>query len=69
VPALFNMSMLLTTPGGSTYTATELAAMLADAGFGSPKVTPLLPTPLTLLLARAQETGAGNTRRIPRNSF
>jgi 2-polyprenyl-3-methyl-5-hydroxy-6-metoxy-1,4-benzoquinol methylase len=54
VPALFAMTMLLTTPGGATYTAAELAAMLADAGFGPPEVTPLVPTPLTLLLARAQ---------------
>jgi hypothetical protein len=54
VPALFTMTMLLTTPGGTTYTAPELAAMLTDAGFGSPDVTPLVPTPLTLLVARAQ---------------
>jgi hypothetical protein len=54
VPALFTMTMLLTTPGGTTYTAPELAAMLTDAGFGSPEVTPLVPTPLTLLVARAQ---------------
>ena len=54
VPALFAMTMLLTTPGGATYTAPELAAILVDAGFGPPEVTPLLPTPLTLLVARAQ---------------
>jgi len=54
VPALFAMTMLLTTPGGATYTAPELAAILADAGFSSPEVTPLVPTPLTLLVARAQ---------------
>jgi len=46
------MTMLLTTPAGTTYTAAEMAAMLADAGFGRPEVTPLLPTPLTLLVAR-----------------
>jgi SAM-dependent methyltransferase len=54
VPALFAMTMLLTTPAGSTYTVPELAAMLTAADFGSPEVTPLLPTPLTLLVARAQ---------------
>ncbi len=51
-PALFAMTMLLTTPSGSTYTAGELAAMLTDAGFGAPEVTPLVPTPLTLVVAR-----------------
>jgi precorrin-6B methylase 2 len=54
VPALFAMTMLLTTPAGGTYTVPEFAAMLTAAGFGSPEVTPLVPTPLTLLLARAQ---------------
>jgi 2-polyprenyl-3-methyl-5-hydroxy-6-metoxy-1,4-benzoquinol methylase len=54
VAALFAMTMLLTTPNGSTYTAAELAAMLADAGFGAPEVTPLVPTPLTLVVARTQ---------------
>jgi 2-polyprenyl-3-methyl-5-hydroxy-6-metoxy-1,4-benzoquinol methylase len=54
VAALFAMTMLLTTPTGSTYTAAELAAMLADAGFGAPEVTPLVPTPLTLVVARTQ---------------
>jgi SAM-dependent methyltransferase len=58
VPAMFAMTMLLTTPSGSTYTATELAAMLTKAGFGAPEVTPLVPTPLTLLVARAQKRGA-----------
>lgn len=53
-PALFTMFMLFTTPAGTTYTAPELAGMLANAGFGSPQVTPLLPTPSTLVLARTQ---------------
>jgi 2-polyprenyl-3-methyl-5-hydroxy-6-metoxy-1,4-benzoquinol methylase len=52
VPALFAMTMLLTTPSGSTYTALEMAAMLADAKFAAPEIIPLLPTPLTLVLAR-----------------
>jgi 2-polyprenyl-3-methyl-5-hydroxy-6-metoxy-1,4-benzoquinol methylase len=54
VPALFAMTMLLTTPSGSTYTAAELAAMLTEAGFHAPQVTPLVPTPLTLLVAHAR---------------
>jgi len=51
-PALFAMTMLLTTPKGATYTAAELAAMLADAEFDTPTVIPLIPTPLTLVLSR-----------------
>ena len=51
-PALFAMTMVLTTPNGTTYTAAELAAMLADAEFGAPTVIPLIPTPMTLVLAR-----------------
>jgi hypothetical protein len=46
------MTMVLTTPKGTTYTAAELAAILADAGFGTPTVIPLIPTPLTLVLSR-----------------
>jgi SAM-dependent methyltransferase len=49
VPALFTMTMLFTTPAGSTYTVAELSAMLADVGFAPPTVIPLAPTPLTLL--------------------
>jgi hypothetical protein len=54
VPAMFTMTMLLTTPAGTTYTVSELTSMLADAGFVAPDVTPLVPTPLTLLLSRLQ---------------
>jgi 2-polyprenyl-3-methyl-5-hydroxy-6-metoxy-1,4-benzoquinol methylase len=50
-PALFAMTMVLSTPAGATYTAAELTAMLADAGFGTPTVIPLIPTPLTLVLS------------------
>src|SRR4030095_241580 len=32
-PALFAMTMLLTTPKGTTYTATEVAAILTDDVF------------------------------------
>jgi cyclopropane fatty-acyl-phospholipid synthase-like methyltransferase len=50
--ATFAMTALLTTPGGTAYTAAELAGMLAEAGFEPPVVTPLPPTPATLLMAR-----------------
>lgn len=53
-PAQFTMTMLLTTPGGTTYTVPELTAMLTAAEFALPEVTSLVPTPLTLLVARAQ---------------
>jgi 2-polyprenyl-3-methyl-5-hydroxy-6-metoxy-1,4-benzoquinol methylase len=53
VPALFAMTMLLSTPSGTTYTAAEFSAMLAEARFQKPDIIPLLPTPLTLVLARA----------------
>jgi len=53
-PAQFTMTMLLTTPGGTTYTIPELTAMLTAAEFALPEVTSLVPTPLTLLVARAQ---------------
>ena len=52
-PALFAMTMLLSTPSGTTYTAAEFSAMLAEAKFQKPDIIPLLPTPLTLVLARA----------------
>jgi len=52
-PALFTMTMLLTTPKGTTYTGAELSVMLAESRFERPEITPLLPTPLTLVLARA----------------
>ena len=53
VPALFTMTMLLSTPSGTTYTGEELSEMLAEAKFEPPEVIPLLPTPLTLVLGRA----------------
>jgi len=52
-PALFAMTMLLSTPSGTTYTGPELSAMLVEAKFQRPDIIPLLPTPLTLVLARA----------------
>jgi len=53
VPAFFAMTMLLTTPSGTTYTGSELSAMLVEAKFAQPDIIPLLPTPMTLVLARA----------------
>ena len=52
-PALFAMTMLLSTPSGTTYTGPELSAMLTEAKFERSDIIPLLPTPLTLVLARA----------------
>ena len=51
-PALFAMTMVLTTPNGTTYTALELAEMLAEAEFDTPTVIPLIPTPMTLVMSR-----------------
>ena len=53
VPALVAMTMLLSTPSGTAYTGPELSAMLTEAKFERPEIVPLLPTPLTLVLARA----------------
>jgi hypothetical protein len=53
VPALFAMTMLLTTPSGTTHSGSELTAMLTETKFERPEIIPLLPTPLTLVLARA----------------
>jgi len=53
VPALFAMTMLLSTPSGTTYTGPELSEMLTEAKFERPEIIPLLPTPLTLVLASA----------------
>jgi hypothetical protein len=53
MPALFTMTMLLTTPSGTTYTGPELSAMLTEAKFERPEIIPLVPTPLTLVLAQA----------------
>ena len=44
---------VLTTPSGTTYTGSELSAMLTEATFERPEIIPLLPTPLTLVLAQA----------------
>ena len=52
MPALFTMTMLLTTPSGTTYTGPEFSAMLTEAKFERPEIIPLVPTPLTLVLAR-----------------
>jgi hypothetical protein len=53
-PVMFTMTMLFATPAGTTYTVSELNAMLAHAGFVAPQVTPLAQTPMILLLSRVQ---------------
>jgi hypothetical protein len=48
---VISLSMLLTTPGGSEYTAAECCTWLADAGFGSVSVERLGPRD-TLVVGR-----------------
>ncbi|MCH7826024.1 MAG: class I SAM-dependent methyltransferase [Acidobacteria bacterium] len=43
-PALFAMTMLVTTPSGDAYTFGELEAMAAAAGFSRSELHPLEPT-------------------------
>jgi hypothetical protein len=48
-PATFAFMMLATTPRGDAYTGDEYRAMARDAGFGGVALTPLLPTPHTIV--------------------
>jgi SAM-dependent methyltransferase len=50
-PAAFVMNMLVNTQGGDVYTATEMKAMLRDAGFSACEFHALLPTPQTAIVA------------------
>lgn len=52
-PAQFALMMLLGTQEGDAYTFSELKGMLEDAGFKEPSRTDIVPTPQTLLVARA----------------
>jgi hypothetical protein len=51
--ATFSIVMLGTTPEGDAYTFPEYKAMLADAGFSSPKLHPLPPTAQSAVIAGA----------------
>jgi ubiquinone/menaquinone biosynthesis C-methylase UbiE len=47
IPASFVMNMLVNTPGGNAYTATENLEMLRNAGFAACEAHALPPTPQT----------------------
>jgi hypothetical protein len=47
--SMFSFTMLASTPSGDAYTHAELGAMGRDAGYSSVTVTPLQPTPQTLV--------------------
>jgi len=51
IPASFAVNMLVTTPGGDAYPASEYRNMLLQAGFDDPQIHPLLPMPHTILVA------------------
>ena len=48
-PAAFSYVMLVTTPQGDAYTEMDFARMARAAGFSGVSVTPMLPTPQTLV--------------------
>jgi SAM-dependent methyltransferase len=52
VPALFSLTMLGNTPKGDAYTLAEYGTMCRNAGFESPRMIPLEPTPESLVVAR-----------------
>jgi ubiquinone/menaquinone biosynthesis C-methylase UbiE len=49
-PAAFAFEMLVTTPRGDAYTASDLAEMARQSGFRDAVVTPLPPTPASLIV-------------------
>lgn len=51
IPASFVMNMLVMTPAGDAYPASEYRDMLLQSGFAAPDVHPLLPLPQTVLIA------------------
>jgi 2-polyprenyl-3-methyl-5-hydroxy-6-metoxy-1,4-benzoquinol methylase len=51
MPAMFAYLMLATTPAGTSFPPSQLARMLARAGYKDPEFTPLPPTPQTLIVA------------------
>ena len=54
--ALFTFSMLAATPGGETYTRTELTEMCAAAGLGDLVIETLPASPETLVMAALMDT-------------
>ncbi|HET7107484.1 MAG TPA: class I SAM-dependent methyltransferase [Candidatus Acidoferrum sp.] len=54
VPASFVMNMLVTTPAGDAYPASEYRSMLLQSGFEAPEIHPLLPLPHTVFIARTR---------------
>ncbi|MCE7869049.1 methyltransferase domain-containing protein [bacterium CPR1] len=50
-PAVFALHMLLSTPGGDTYSESTLKGWLHEAGFGEPVVSRLEGTPSSVLVA------------------
>lgn len=54
VAASFVMNMLVTTPAGDAYPASEYRGMLLQAGFEAPDVHPMLPLPQTVFIARTR---------------
>ena len=53
VAARFSLTMLGGTPAGDAYTFDELRDQLEHAGFADVTAKPLLPTPETVLIAKA----------------
>jgi ubiquinone/menaquinone biosynthesis C-methylase UbiE len=50
VPAALAMNMLVTTPAGDAYPASEYRSMLLQSGFSEPTVHPLTPLPHTVFI-------------------
>jgi ubiquinone/menaquinone biosynthesis C-methylase UbiE len=51
MPASFSLIMLANTPEGDAYTFSEYSDMLAAAGFKTPSIQALSPTPQSLIVA------------------
>ena len=49
-PAMFSFMMLGSTPSGDAYTAAEFTRMSVAAGFSSISITPLDPSPQSLIV-------------------
>jgi len=51
--AAFSLQMLGGTEAGDAYTFREFSGLLSEAGFGGSQQQPLVPTPQTLISAKA----------------